>query len=227
VAVVNREFDRKTAVVTGACGAVGGEVVAELAARGALVTAVDRDGRGLCDLVERLQRDGLRVAGRQVDIASGPAVESLVDQVEREVGPLDIAVNAADLLRTGSATGLTDDDWAQSFAINSHAVFHLSRAAASRMVPRRGGAIVTVATTLPAHQPGFAAYTASKAAATAYATGLAAEVALHGVRCTVITPARPETPLRSVADPDAHVGGVVAAVLAALGQHADGTAVGA
>ncbi len=225
---MNREFDRKTAVVTGACGAVGAEVVAALAARGAVVTAVDGDGRGLCDLVERLQRAGLRVAGRQVDIASGPAVESLVDQVEREVGPLDIAVNAADLLRTGSATGLTDDDWSQSFAINTHAVFHLSRAAASRMVSRHTGAIITIATTLPAHQPGFAAYTASKAAATAYAQGLATEVARHGVHCTVLTPARPETPLlRSVPDHDAHATTVVTAVLAALTDHADGTAVGA
>lgn len=226
--MVNREFDRKTAVVTGACGAVGAEVVAALAARGAVVTAVDHDGRALCDLVERLQRAGLRVAGRQVDISSGPAVESLVDQVEREVGPVDIAVNAADLLRTGRATGLTDDDWSRSFAINTHAVFHLSRAAAARMVPRGGGAIITVATTVQTLQPGYAAYTASKAAATAYANHLAAEVTRHGVRCTVITTTRPETPLlRSVADSDAHASAVAASVLAALSHHADGTAVGA
>ncbi|MCS7481473.1 SDR family NAD(P)-dependent oxidoreductase [Umezawaea endophytica] len=225
---MNREFDRKTAVVTGACGAVGAEVVAALAARGAVVTAVDHDGRALCDLVERLQRAGLRVAGRQVDISSGPAVESLVDQVEREVGPVDIAVNAADLLRTGRATGLTDDDWSRSFAINTHAVFHLSRAAAARMVPRGGGAIITVATTVQTLQPGYAAYTASKAAATAYANHLAAEVTRHGVRCTVITTTRPETPLlRSVADSDAHASAVAASVLAALSHHADGTAVGA
>jgi 2,3-dihydro-2,3-dihydroxybenzoate dehydrogenase len=225
---MNREFDRKTAVVTGACGAVGAEVVAALAARGAVVTAVDRDGRALCDLVERLQREGLRVAGRQVDITSGPAVESLVDQVEREVGPVDIAVNAADLLRTGRATGLTDDDWSQSFAINTHAVFHLSRAAAARMVPRGGGAIITIAAAVQSHQPGCAAYTASKAAATAYAATLAAEVTRHGVRCTVITPSRPEAPLlRSVAGSDAHAAAVAASVLAALGDHATGTAVGA
>ncbi|HEX6341497.1 SDR family NAD(P)-dependent oxidoreductase [Umezawaea sp.] len=225
---MNRQFDGKTAVVTGACGAVGAEVVAALAARGAVVTAVDRDGRALCDLVERLQHEGLRVAGRQVDITSGPAVEALVDQVEREVGPVDIAVNAADLLRTGGATGLTDDDWAQSFAINTHSVFHLSRAAASRMVPRGRGSIVTVATTLPPHQPGFTAYAASKAAATTYANGLAAEITRHGVHCTVITPTRPETPvLRSVADQNAHATSVTAAVLAALAHHADGTAVGA
>jgi len=226
--VTNREFDRKTAVVTGACGAVGAEIVAALATRGAVVTAVDRDGRGLCDLVERLQHDGVRVAGRQVDISSGPAVESLVDQVEREVGPIDIVVNAADLLRTGTAIGLTDDDWTQSFAINAHAVFHLSRAAATRMVARGAGAIITIAPTVPTHQPGTAAYTASKAAATAYAHGLAGEVARHGVHCTVITPTRPETPvLRSVADPDAHATTVVTAVLSALTHHADGTAVGA
>ncbi|HWO66969.1 MAG TPA: SDR family NAD(P)-dependent oxidoreductase [Umezawaea sp.] len=225
---MNREFDRKTAVVTGACGAIGAEVVAALATRGAVVTAVDRDGRALCDLVERLQREGLRVAGRQVDITSGPAVESLVDQVEREVGPVDIAVNAADVLRTGKATGLTDDDWSQSFAINTHAVFHLSRAAAARMVPRGGGAIITIATTVQSHQPGYAAYSASKAAATAYANNLAAEVTRHGIQCTVITPTRPETPvLRSVADSDAHATAVAASVLAALTHHANGTAVGA
>ncbi|WNV84217.1 SDR family NAD(P)-dependent oxidoreductase [Umezawaea sp. Da 62-37] len=225
---MNREFDRKTAVVTGACGAVGAEVVTALAARGAAVTAVDRDGRGLCELVERLQRGGLRVAGRQVDIASGPAVESLVDQVEREVGPIDIVVNAADLVRTGSAVGLTEDDWSQSFAVNAHAVFHLSRAAAARMVPRRGGAIVTVAGAAVGQQAGLAAYAASKAAATAYAHGLAAEVARYGVQCSVVSPGRPEAPvLRPVADHMTHASVVVSAVLTALAGHVDGTAVGA
>jgi 2,3-dihydro-2,3-dihydroxybenzoate dehydrogenase len=220
--VTNREFDRKTAVVTGACGAVGAEVVAALAWRGAAVTAVDRDGRALCDLVEGLRSSGLPVAGRQVDITSACAVEALVDQVEREVGPIDMVVNAADLVRAGSAVDLVVDDWLACFAVNAHSVFYMSRAAAARMVVRRRGAIVTVACA-PGSSAGQAAYAAAKAAAAAYMRELGAEVAGDGVRCAVVVPTAPV--LRSVDD---HDSAVVSQVLAALAAHADGgTAVGA
>jgi len=194
------EFDSKVALIIGACGAIGTEVVESLAERGAVVTAVDRDGAKLCDDVERLQAKGLRVAGRQIDITSSQAVDALVDQIEREFGPIDILVNVAGVLRQGPAVSLTDEDWAHSFRVNSDGVFHVSRAVASRMVARRGGSIVTVASnSASVPQVGLGAYTASRAAAIAYTKCLALEVARHGVRCNVVAPGQTEAPvLRSL-----------------------------
>jgi 2,3-dihydro-2,3-dihydroxybenzoate dehydrogenase len=190
------EFDRKIALIIGACGAVGTEVVESLAERGAVVAAVDRDGGKLCDEVERLQAKGLKVAGRQIDITSSQAVDALVDQVEREFGPIDILVNVAGLVRQSPAVSLTDEDWTQSFRVNADGVFHVSRAVASRMVARRSGSIVTVASnTASVPQSGFAAFAASRAAAIAYTKCLALEVARHGVRCNVVAPGQTEAPM--------------------------------
>ncbi|MEU5696250.1 SDR family NAD(P)-dependent oxidoreductase [Actinosynnema sp. NPDC020468] len=183
------ELSHKIALVTGACTAVGAAVAESLARRGALVALVDNDGSRLAALVERLHGTGLRVAGRQVDVTSSAAVDALVDQLEREFGPVDALVTVAAAVRPGPALALSDDDWAHSFAVNADGVFHVSRAVACRMVERRHGVIVTAATH-PGSVPrtGVAAYAASRAAAIAYTECLAAEVSPRGVHCAVVAP---------------------------------------
>lgn len=187
---MNAEFGHKIALITGACSPLGAELVESLARQGALVAAVDSDGARLADLVERLHGEGLRIAGRQIDVTSSAAVDALVDQIEREYGPVDALVAMAGALRPGPALSITDEDWAHSFAVNVDGVFNVSRAVASRMVERGHGTIVMV----PAHvvavpRSGVAAYAASRAAAVAYTECLAVEVAARGVHCAVVAPA--------------------------------------
>ncbi|GAA3874935.1 hypothetical protein GCM10022243_44840 [Saccharothrix violaceirubra] len=179
----------KIVLVTGACTPLGGEVAEALARQGAVVAAVDSDGRTLSAMVERLRAEGLRIAGRQIDVTSSAAVDALVDQLERELGPIDALVTVAAAIRPGPVLALSDADWAHSFAVNTDGVFNTSRAVAGRMVARRRGVIVTVAghgaTTRSA------AYTASRAAAIAYTECLAQEVAPRGVHCAAVAPTDP------------------------------------
>jgi 2,3-dihydro-2,3-dihydroxybenzoate dehydrogenase len=187
---MNAGFGHKIALITGACSPLGAELVESLARQGVLVAAVDSDGARLADLVERLHGEGLRIAGRQIDVTSSAAVDALVDQVEREFGPVDALVTMAGALRPGPALSITDADWAHSFAVNVDGVFNVSRAVAARMVGRGHGTIVMV----PAHvvavpRSGVAAYAASRAAAVAYTECLAVEVAARGVHCAVVAPA--------------------------------------
>ncbi|WP_447003149.1 SDR family NAD(P)-dependent oxidoreductase [Saccharothrix isguenensis] len=187
---MNTDFRHKIALVTGACTPLGVALVESLAAQGALVAAVDSDGAGLSGLVERLHGEGLRIAGRQIDVTSSAAVDALVDQVEREFGPIDALVTTAGAVRPGPALSVTDEDWAHSFAVNVDGVFNVSRAVASRMVKRGRGTIAMVPAQVPsAPRSGLAAYAASRAAAVAYIECLALEVAAHGVHCSVVAPA--------------------------------------
>ncbi|MFJ6677072.1 SDR family NAD(P)-dependent oxidoreductase [Actinosynnema sp. NPDC091369] len=187
---MNAEFRHKIALITGACSPLGAEVVEALARQGALVAAVDSDGARLADLVERLHGQGLRIAGRQIDVTSSAAVDALVDQVEREFGAIDALVTMAGALHPGPVLSITDDDWSHSFAVNVNGVFNVSRAVATRMVDRGRGTIIMV----PAHvvavpRSGIAAYAASRAAAVTYTECLAVEVAARGVHCAVVAPA--------------------------------------
>ncbi|GAB3473962.1 2,3-dihydro-2,3-dihydroxybenzoate dehydrogenase [Amycolatopsis cihanbeyliensis] len=186
----------KTALVTGAAGGIGEAVVRALAAEGAAVAAVDVEAEALHLRVKTLAGEGHRVRGFAADVSTGAAVDAMVEEVERELGPVRYLVNAAGVLRPGAVTEFSDHDWNTTFAVNTTGVFHVSRAVARRMVPRKEGAIVTVASnaaTVPRRD--MAAYAASKAAASSFTKSLGLELAEHGIRCNVVAPGTTETPM--------------------------------
>ncbi|MFI6323208.1 2,3-dihydro-2,3-dihydroxybenzoate dehydrogenase [Nonomuraea sp. NPDC050556] len=177
----------RVALVSGATGGIGAAVVAALASAGAKVAA--------CDLREPAP-DGPGVQPYVVDVADGAAVRKVVDRVEREVGPIDICVNVAGILRPGGVLDYADDDWERTLAVNAGGVFHLSRHVAAAMAPRRRGAIVTVASNAArVPRAGLAAYAASKAAAQMFTQCLGLELAAYGIRCNVVAPGSTDTPM--------------------------------
>ena len=186
------------ALVTGAAGGIGAAVVRLLTERGLRVVAVDR-----------VVPDGTDV--RVLDVTCRSDVEALVADVEAGVGPIDVLVNAAGLLRSGPALGDADDLDAL-VAVNVVGVAHVSRAVARAMVPRGRGVIVTVASNAAGvPRAGMAAYGASKAAATSWTKALGLELAQHGIRCNVVQPGTTRTPmLAGLGDQDAVVAAAVA-----------------
>ncbi|HET8662301.1 MAG TPA: 2,3-dihydro-2,3-dihydroxybenzoate dehydrogenase [Micromonosporaceae bacterium] len=185
---------RKVAVVTGAAGGIGTAVVQALAAQGMAVAAVDVNVPALDELTEKMAVNGWFVPGYQADVADGAEVECTVARIEREVGEIELLVNAAGVLRLGAASELSDVDWRAMFSVNLDGVFHCSRAVASRMKQRRSGAIVTIASNagrVPRMQ--MAAYGASKAAAASYTKTLGLELAEYGIRCNVVSPGSTDT----------------------------------
>ncbi|MFF0586926.1 2,3-dihydro-2,3-dihydroxybenzoate dehydrogenase [Streptomyces sp. NPDC003781] len=180
-------LDGRLALVTGAGRGIGAAVVTALVHEGARVVATDRAPEG----VERLAAehgDG-RITARPLDVTDADAVERLVDDTERALGPLDVAVNVAGILRPSAVVDLTDEDWAATFAVNSTGVLNVSRAAARRMTGHGRGSIVTVASNAAGvPRTGLAAYAASKAAAVMFTKCLGLEVAGRGVRCNTVSP---------------------------------------
>ncbi|HST48998.1 2,3-dihydro-2,3-dihydroxybenzoate dehydrogenase [Jatrophihabitans sp.] len=187
-------MSNKVALVTGAAGGIGSAVVRTLAERQIEVAAVDRDGDHLAQAAKQLLADGLPVRTFSADVTDPESVETMVEAVERQVGPVDFLVNTAGVLRLGSARTLSLEDWSATFAVNAQGVFLVSRAVANRMVPRCRGAIVTVASNA-AGTPrlGMAAYSASKAAATMFTKNLGLELAEYGIRCNVVSPGSTDT----------------------------------
>ena len=188
----------KIAYVTGAAGGIGSAVSRALGARGVLVAAADRDTERLQLEVKELVNTGLSAAAFPVDVTSSAEVEASVAAVERELGPIDFLVNAAGVLRCGPAVALSDEDWETTFAVNAFGAFYVSRAVANRMIGRRGGAVVTVASNAAAvARSGMAAYAASKAAVTSFTKCLGLEVAEYGIRCNVVAPGSTDTEMLS------------------------------
>uniref|UniRef100_A0AAU3GLI8 2,3-dihydro-2,3-dihydroxybenzoate dehydrogenase n=1 Tax=Streptomyces sp. NBC_01401 TaxID=2903854 RepID=A0AAU3GLI8_9ACTN len=181
-----QELSGRFALVTGAGRGIGEAVVQALADRGARVLATDLDADGIAALEKTY--DGL-VTARTLDVTDPTAVEDLVARTEDTLGPLDIAVNVAGILRGSRVADLSDEEWAATFAVNTNGVFHVSRSVSRRMAGRGSGSIVTVASNaagIPRTE--MAAYAASKAAAVMFTKCLGLEVAADGVRCNTVSP---------------------------------------
>ncbi|MCM2386955.1 2,3-dihydro-2,3-dihydroxybenzoate dehydrogenase [Streptomyces albipurpureus] len=197
------EFAGRVALVTGAGQGIGAAVTQALAALGATVAATDRAADTVSvvasALTEEFEDDPTAgpVNSYALDVTDVHAVEETVDRVERELGPVDILVNVAGVLRTAPVLELTDRDWAETFAVNTTGVFHVSRAVVARMAPRGTGCVVTVASNAAGiPRPRMAAYAASKAAAVMFTKCLGLEQARNGIRCNVVAPGSTDTPMQ-------------------------------
>ncbi|MFF7456928.1 2,3-dihydro-2,3-dihydroxybenzoate dehydrogenase [Kitasatospora sp. NPDC008115] len=201
--VQQSELAGAVAIVTGAGQGIGAAVTRALVDAGAVVAAADRNPGPLAALADEL------AAGPDQPAASGPvhpylldvtdaaAVESTVALIEDQLGPVGILVNVAGILRAAPAVELSDQDWADTFAVNTTGVFHLSRAVGRRMAERGGGAIVTVGSNAAGvPRTGMSAYAASKAAATMFTRCLGLELGRSGVRCNIVSPGSTDTEMQ-------------------------------
>ncbi|QDQ98406.1 2,3-dihydro-2,3-dihydroxybenzoate dehydrogenase [Tomitella fengzijianii] len=185
------EFAGRVAVVTGAASGIGAAVAAALTAHGAVVAALDLDGAAADAAVSAGGR------GYACDVTDSAAVDAVVARIEAELGPVEMLANVAGVLATGDVVDTSDVQWSRPFAVNTTGVFTVSRAVARMMIPRGGGAIVTVGSNAAGvPRASMAAYGASKAAATMFTKCLGLELAEHGIRCNVVSPGSTDTPMQ-------------------------------
>src|SRR5690349_10539234 len=117
------ELAGKVAVVTGAAGGIGSGMCARFEAEGATVVGVDRlAGKGI----------------RQCDVTDSYAVRTLVDDVIREHGGVDLFCSNAGIT-TGVALDDPDDLWHAAFEINTMAHVYAARAVVPHMIERGSG----------------------------------------------------------------------------------------
>jgi 2,3-dihydro-2,3-dihydroxybenzoate dehydrogenase len=188
----------RIALVTGAGRGIGAAVARTLHAEGARVVVTDLDAAAAASSAAALAASGASARAEALDVSDADAVDALVDRVERTWGPIDVGVNVAGVLATTRVVDTSVETWRRVLAVNADGVFHVSRALARRMQPRRRGAIVTVgsnASGIP--RDAMAAYAASKAAATMFTLCLGLELAPHGVRCNVVSPGSTRTSMQT------------------------------
>ena len=178
----------KVAIVTGASRGIGVATARVLAERGMQVAVVARSQQ-----VERVAED-LRAAGHTAigfttDISNKAEVEAMVARVERELGPLWLLVNNAGVLRTGPTADMPEEDWDAVFNVDAKGVFLCSQAAIRRMMPRRSGRIVNVASIAgQIVRVEQIAYCSAKAAVIHFSRCLAVEMAPHGITVNCVCP---------------------------------------
>lgn len=179
-------LDGKTALVTGATGAIGEAVARALHAQGATL-AISGTRQ---DVLEKLAGElGSRVHVLPCDLSNAEQVEALVPSAEEKMEKLDILVANAGVNKDNLFVQLKDEDWDKVIAVNLTATFRLTRAAVSRMMRRRFGRIIGISSVVGfTGNPGQGNYTASKAGMVGMMKSVAAEYAKRNVTANSIAP---------------------------------------
>jgi 3-oxoacyl-[acyl-carrier protein] reductase len=176
----------KTALVTGATGAIGSAIAHALHQQGAVVVL---SGTRV-DVLEKLGASlRNRVHVLPCNLSDKDAVEALVPKCEEIMGQLDILVANAGITKDNLFVQLRDEDWDQVIAVNLTASFRLTRAAVRGMMRRRFGRIIGISSVVGVTgNAGQGNYTASKAGMIGMIKSVAAEYARRGVTANAIAP---------------------------------------
>ncbi len=185
------ELSGKVCVVTGASQGIGLETARKLAAEGAQVLMVARDGERLAAAAEDVGADYLAC-----DVTDPEADERIVATCAEQMGGIDVLVNNAGTTFARGFMDLTDDDWLGLYALNVLGPMRLMRAAAPRMAARGGGRIVNVCSSAgkrpSATNP---AYSVTKAAQLSLSRLVADQFAADNVLVNAVTPGPVASPL--------------------------------
>ena len=177
----------RVAVVTGANTGIGQGIALALASAGADIAAVGRSNSD--ETANAVQAMGRRCLQVSADLASIEPIHRVVDEIERGLGPVDVLVNNAGVIRRADAVDFTEADWDQVVDTNLKSAFFLSQAFGRWMISRGGGKIINIASML-SFQGGMrvASYTASKSGIAGLTKLLANEWAPKGVNVNAIAP---------------------------------------
>ena len=193
------------AVVTGGGHGIGRALCRRLHRDGANVVVVDLDAEAAAAVAAEI--DGV---ARRVDVADEGAMSALIDDLERDFGPIDLFVSNAGVAFGDAESGAisaegglnpVDDRWEACWRINVMAHVFAARALVPRMLERGGGRLINIASAAGLlSQIGDAAYSATKHAAVAFAESLAIDYGDRGIQVSVVCPQAVATRMIGIED---------------------------
>jgi NAD(P)-dependent dehydrogenase (short-subunit alcohol dehydrogenase family) len=186
------DLSNRVVLITGA-RRLGAAVAEAVAARGADVALTYNRSRAEADETAA----AVRAAGRkalpvQADVSDEHACASVVQEIERTFGRLDVLVNMASMYQSVAFDALTPADWTKQLSVDLGGSFLMSRAAVPLMRRQQGGRIVNfcdwVAASGRPRYKGYLAYYVAKAGVKALTEALALELAADQILVNAIAP---------------------------------------
>ncbi len=179
----------KTALVTGASRGIGHAIAEAFAAEGANIAMNARDPARLRAAADALAaRYVVAVSAHPCDVSDRAAVDAMIAGIEAHA-PIDIVVNNAGVHQSATFVDYPFEDFRRIVETNVYSVFHVTQAALPKMIERKRGRIINMASSAgkwgSRHQ---SAYNASKHAVVGITRCLALELAPHNILCNAICP---------------------------------------
>ena len=199
---MNRRFDGKVAIVTGAAAGIGKACMARLADEGATVIGTDIDAA-------RLDAAAAATEGEAVpmpcDVADEAAIAALVAQVIERFGAIHVLVNNAGI---GNRQRVrlheqSPEDWDRVMAVNVRGLYLMQRAIIPHMLAQGGGAIVNMASTGSFRATALSSpYITSKGAVLMMTRAAAVDYATDNIRINAVCPGTTNTDILANSSPE-------------------------
>jgi NAD(P)-dependent dehydrogenase (short-subunit alcohol dehydrogenase family) len=185
----------EVALVMGGKGGIGADIARAMAVAGADVAVSSRVAEDeLLAVAEEIGRLGRRSLAVQADVSRKRDVDNLVSRVTEEFGAIDILVNSAGVLLKAPILETSEDVWGKLINTNLKGCFLCCQAVAKKMVERKKGTIINLASALAFKAlPEMGAYGISKAGIVMLTRALAQELGSYGIRVNAIAPALVKT----------------------------------
>ena len=196
--MAEQKFPWKVAWITGASGAICGEVAKRLAAVGVEVGATARPSEKL----DALAAYSANIKAFPADVLQPYALKVCARTVEHELGPIDLALLGAGMYVPFDIRNIDLDGFHKTMALNVDGVINAVAAVLPSMLQRKSGHIAIMGSLFGyAGWPETGSYGASKAALINLSESLKLELAGEGIAVTIINPGFVDTPLNASYDP--------------------------
>src|SRR6476620_2901009 len=181
-------FANKVVLVTGATSGIGHAVAVKFAGASAQVVALGRNQEALREVDSAVKSAGGEALTLAVDVTDGDQVQHAIDEAVSRFGRLDVLVNAAGHISTGSIETTSLAAWDAMMNVNLRSVFQLMQFASPHLIKTRGNIVNVSSVTGLRSFPGVLAYCVSKAGLDQLTRCAALELAAQGVRVNAVNP---------------------------------------
>jgi NAD(P)-dependent dehydrogenase (short-subunit alcohol dehydrogenase family) len=178
----------KVVLVTGATSGIGRAVALRFAESAARVAAIGRDAEALREVGDAIRKAGGEPLTIAADVTKEEDVRHLLERAVGEFGRLDVLVNAAGHISTGSIEDTSLAAWDKMLDVNLRAVFHLMQLATPHLIETQGNIVNISSVTGLRSFPGVLAYCVSKAGVDQLTRCAALELAPKNVRVNAVNP---------------------------------------
>lgn len=181
----------QTAVVTGATSPIGRAIASELASRSATLVLVGRNLPALRLIAEDF---GKKAYCYRVDLSVGGDIQTLTEEIRKDLGHVDILVHNAGIISTGSLENASIEDFDVQYRVNVRAPYLLTQCLLPMLKSSQGQIVFINSSLWLSVRSGVAQYAATKYALKAIADSLRDEVNADGIRVLSVFPGRTAGP---------------------------------
>ncbi|KAK6617697.1 hypothetical protein RUM44_005285 [Polyplax serrata] len=183
------KFDGKVVLITGASSGIGAATAVHFASQGALLSLTGRNQSNLLKVADECKMTGKKdVLTIASDVTNESDVKRIIDETIRNYGKLDVLVNNAGILESGTIENTSLDQYDRVFNTNVRSIYHLTMLAVPYLIKTKGNIVNVSSVAGTKSFPGVLSYCMSKAAVDQFTTCVALELASQGVRVNSVNP---------------------------------------